>query len=286
MLLSRAARPGSLRALVRASSSAPYTQRYRVKTFNAISPVGLQQFPTALYDVSPDEEEPFAIMLRSHQLQDDEVPSSVRAIARCGAGTNNVPVNRMTERGIPVFNSPGANANAVKELALCSLLMASRGIVQSIGEIEKMLAVETDAGVIKKRVEAEKKKFGGCEIKGKTLGVIGLGYIGASVAEAALKLGMDVVAYDPAISLEAAWRLPGATINRVMRLEELLSKADYITLHVPYIPEVTHHMLDLPALQCMKPTCNIINFARGELIDVDALASMYKNGTFYGNYVS
>ena len=176
--------------------------------------------------------------------------------------------------------------HAVKELALCSLLMASRGIVQSIGEIEKMLAVETDAGVIKKRVEAEKKKFGGCEIKGKTLGVIGLGYIGASVAEASLKLGMDVVAYDPAISLEAAWRLPGATINRVMRLEELLSKADYITLHVPYIPEVTHHMLDLPALQCMKPTCNIINFARGELIDVDALASMYKNGTFYGNYVS
>ena len=204
---------------------------YGIKTFNAISPVGLKRFPSEKYTVSPDEEEPFAILLRSHALQDEEVLASVRAVARCGAGTNNVPVARMTERGIPVFNSPGANANAVKELVLCSLLLSSRGIAQSIGEIEKMLAVETDPAVIKKRVEAEKKRFGGCEIKGKTLGVIGLGAIGASVAEAAMDLGMNIMAYDPAISIEAAWRLPGGNIDRVLRLEELLTQCDYITLH-------------------------------------------------------
>jgi len=259
--------------------------QYCIKTYNAISAVGLKRFPTELYQVSPEADEPFAIMLRSHPLKDEEVGPTVRAIARCGAGTNNVPVARMTERGIPVFNSPGANANAVKELSVCALLLASRGIAQSISAVSDMLEVEEDPAVIKKRVEAEKKKFGGQEIKGKTLGVIGLGHIGASLAEAALDLGMNIVAYDPAISLEAAWRLPGQSIDRVLRLEDLLSQSDYISLHVPYIPDKTHHLLDLPALQCLKPSCNIINFARGELIDVDALAGLYENGDFYGTYV-
>ena len=232
-----------------------------------------------------DHENPHAIMLRSHGLQDEEVPESVRAIARCGAGTNNVPVARMSERGIPVFNSPGANANAVKELALCSLLLASRGIAQSIRAVDELLEEETDAKVIKKRVEAEKKRFGGQEIKGKTLGVIGLGAIGASLAQAAMELGMNVVAYDPAISVEQAWKLPGSDIDRVLRIEELLSQVDYLSLHVPYM-EQTHHMLNQETLQYLQPHCNIINFARGELIDIDALVQMYDNGSFHGNYVA
>lgn len=224
-------------------------------------------------------------MLRSHALQDEEVPPSVRAIARCGAGTNNVPVARMSERGIPVFNSPGANANAVKELALCSLFLASRGVAQSIQAVDELLSEETDPKVIKKRVEAEKKRFGGHEIKGKTLGVIGLGAIGASLAQAAMELGMTVVAYDPAISVEQAWRLPGNQIDRVLRLEELLAQSDYISLHVPYM-EQTHHMLNQEALQCLKPNCAIINFARGELIDTDALAAMYDSGAYRGQYIA
>ena len=234
---------------------------------------------------SQDHAEPHAIMLRSHALQDEQVPPSVRAIARCGAGTNNVPVARMSERGIPVFNSPGANANAVKELALCSLFLASRGVAQSIQAVDELLSEETDPKVIKKRVEAEKKRFGGHEIKGKTLGVIGLGAIGASLAQAAMELGMTVVAYDPAISVEQAWRLPGNQIDRVLRLEELLAQSDYISLHVPYM-EQTHHMLNQEALQCLKPNCAIINFARGELIDTDALAAMYDSGAYRGQYIA
>ncbi len=232
-----------------------------------------------------DHEEPHAIMLRSHGLKDEEVGPTVRCVARCGAGTNNVPVARMSERGIPVFNSPGANANAVKELALCSLFLASRGVAQSIRAVDELLAEETDAGVIKKRVEAEKKRFGGQEIKGKTLGVVGLGAIGASLAQAAMQLGMDVVAYDPAISVEQAWKLPGDKITRVLRLEELLVQADYLSLHVPYMPQ-THHMLNKDALKCLKPDCNIINFARGELIDTDALVELYDSGSLRGNYIA
>ena len=224
-------------------------------------------------------------MLRSHGLQDEEVTPSVRAIARCGAGTNNVPVARMSERGIPVFNSPGANANAVKELALCSMFLASRGVAQSIQAVDELLSEETDPKVIKKRVEAEKKRFGGQEIKGKTLGVIGLGAIGASLAQAAMELGMSVVAYDPAISVEQAWKLPGSDIDRVLRLEELLGQADYLSLHVPYMAQ-THHMLNKETLQLLKPSCNIINFARGELIDTEALGAMYDIGSFRGMYVA
>lgn len=275
----------SQRALVARHFSAAATSKYNIKTYNAISPKGLERYPKDLYSVGPDVDDPHAIMLRSHGLQDEEVAASIRAIARCGAGVNNVPVERMTERGIPVFNSPGANANAVKELVLCAILLASRGIIQGVKHVDKIFEEETDMKVIKKRVEGEKKLFGGQELSGKKLGVIGLGHIGASVAESALSLGMDVIAYDPALSLDAAWRLPGQLINRVLRVEELLTQADYITLHVPYMPQ-THHMLDLPALQCLKPNCHLINYARGELIESEALAAMYDTGGYHGNYVS
>lgn len=164
-----------------------------------------------------------------------EVGDSVRCIARCGAGTNNIPVERMTELGIPVFNSPGANANAVKELVICGMLLASRGIVQGVKHTDTMMEEEAEQAVISKRVEAEKKMFGGQEMRGKTLGVIGLGHIGASVAEAALALGMEVIAYDPVLSVDAAWRLPGKEITRTLRVEELLSQSVRATQSVQQI---------------------------------------------------
>lgn len=268
-----------------ASAAAAMHNKLMVKTYNAISPKGLERYPSDQYKVGPDIETEHAIMLRSHQLQDEEVGDSVRCIARCGAGVNNIPVARMTERGIPVFNSPGANANAVRELVLCALMLASRGIVQGVKHVDTMFVEESEAAVIKKRVEKDKSKFGGQELRGKTLGVIGLGHIGASVAESALGLGMSVIAYDPALSLEAAWRLPGQLIDRTLRIEELLNQSDYITLHVPYMQQ-THHMLDLPALQCLKPNCHLINFSRGELIDTVALKTMYETGGYHGAYIA
>lgn len=224
-------------------------------------------------------------MIRSHKLQEEEVGDSVRCIARCGAGTNNIPVERMTELGIPVFNSPGANANAVKELVICGMLLASRGIVQGVKHTDTMMEEEAEQAVISKRVEAEKKMFGGQEMRGKTLGVIGLGHIGASVAEAALALGMEVIAYDPVLSVDAAWRLPGKEITRTLRVEELLSQSDYVTLHLPYMKQ-THHLLDIEALQVLKPNCHLVNFSRGELIDSQALKTMYQSGGYHGCYVS
>jgi len=212
------------------------------------------------------------------------VPTSTRAIARCGAGVNNIPVEDMTKRGIPVFNSPGANANSVKELVLCSMLLSSRRIVQGIAHVDKIFEEEDDIAVIKKRVEKDKSAFGGQELTGKTVGIIGLGHIGALVANASIQLGMNVIGYDPALSVESAWKLPGHDITRATELKELLANSDYITLHVPYIKGVTHHLLDAEKLRSIKPTCNILNFSRGELIDSEALLSLY-NGGHRGTYV-
>lgn len=265
------------------SGTAVFQSRFKVKTYNAIAPQGVARLPSWLYDVSPDGEDEMAIMLRSHQLKADTVPSSCRAIARCGAGVNNVPVDEMTARGIPVFNSPGANANSVKELVLCSLFLASRGIVQGINHMNTIYA-ETDPADVKSRVESDKKMFGGLEVAGKTLGVIGLGHIGCAVAEDALALGMKVVGYDPAMSVEAAWRLPGAKIDRVTDMNQLLPQCDFVTLHVPYIKDATHHLLNQETLQLLKPTCNILNFSRAELVDSDAMRSLYNSG-HRGQYI-
>merc|ERR1711871_1173136 len=153
---------------------------FRIKTFDTIAGEGLAEFPRDTFDVNADDDRPHAVLLRSHKLQLDEVPPSVRAIARCGAGSNNIPVDDLTELGIPVFNTPGSNANAVNELVLCSLFLASRGIIEGIGHVNTMFDEETDTGVIKTRVESEKKLFRGQEISGKTLGVVGFGNIGAA----------------------------------------------------------------------------------------------------------
>jgi len=258
---------------------------FRIKTFDSIAPEGLQEFPVDSFDVNADEDRPHAVLLRSHKLKVDEVPRSVRAIARCGAGTNNIPVDELTELGIPVFNTPGSNANAVNELVICSLFLASRGVVEGIRHVETMFTEETDADVIKKRVESEKKYFRGQEISGKTLGVVGLGNIGASVAEAALALGMNVVGYDPKLSVDAAWRLP-SEIRPAESLMELLEQSDYVTLHVPYIKDATHHIIGEKEIGALRRGANLINFARAELVDSEALAARYETGEYNGKYIA
>merc|ERR1719460_3156031 len=177
-------------------------------------------------------DEPHAILLRSHKLKSEEVASSVRAIARCGAGTNNIPIDDMTKRGIPVFNTPGANANAVKELVVCGLLLASRGIIEGIAHTkEKIVKEEADHKARAARIEKDKKHFVGQEVMGKTLGVAGLGNIGAMVAEAAISLGMNVVGYDPKISVDSAWRLPNS-VTKMASLEDAFAAADYVSINM------------------------------------------------------
>jgi len=264
---------------------------FNIQTFNAISPVGLEKFPTGKYLVDPSVEvlgnNPMAIMLRSHKLQVAEVEPTVRCIARCGAGTNNIPVDKMTELGIPVFNTPGANANAVKELVICSLLLASRGILEGNNHVNNVITPEegNDYTKISKRIEADKSKFGVQEVLGKTLAVVGLGQIGARVVDAALALGMKVVGYDPALSLEAALML-SPDLKRVDSLSEAFEVADYLTLHVPYIPGVTHHLINEEALKKMKPNVHLMNFARGEIVDGKALMAAFKDGSKTGKYMS
>jgi D-3-phosphoglycerate dehydrogenase len=270
-----------------ADSSASYDgPAFKIKTFNAISPVGLAQFPNGKYDVSGDlEDDHHAIMLRSHKLQISDVSPNCRAIARCGAGVNNIPVKEMTELGIPVFNTPGANANAVKELMLCGLLLASRGIAEGIKHVDTIYDEESDHGAISKRIEADKKMFRGQEIKGKTLGVVGMGAIGARGVEAALALGMDVVGYDPVMSMEAAFALPGKDMKIVESIEQVVAEADYVTLHVPYM-ESTHGLMSYDLLRSMKPGACLLNFSRGELVDTSALKSLVDRGDWAGKYVS
>ena len=263
---------------------------FNVKTFNAISPVGLQKYPSGKYSVSGDDSklpgDQMAIMLRSHKLQESEVPKTVRCIARCGAGTNNIPVKEMTAKGIPVFNTPGANANAVKELVVAGMLVASRDLLGGWKHTKEVIRPEEkEYDKIAKRIEKDKAKFGGVEIAGKTVGVIGLGQIGMRVCEAALALDMNVVGFDPALSVDAAFRLPN-NINKVSNLDDLYAKADYICLHVPYIPGVTHHLIDEVALSKCKPGVHILNFARGEIVNGEALNAKRRSGTWSGKYVS
>jgi len=257
---------------------------FEVLTINAIAREGLAKLPSD-YKVSPDISDPHAIMLRSYKLKPEEVAASVRCIARCGAGTNNIPVAEMTKRGIPVFNTPGANANAVKELVVTALLLSSRGVYEGCRHVEKLFEDETDPKVIAARVEKEKKLFRGQEITGRTLGIVGLGHIGRLVAHSATALGMNVVGYDPAISVETAWELP-RSVQRAEDLNDLLSKSDYLTLHAPYIKDITHHMIGAEEIAQLRPNCNILNFARDELIDSAALKAAYDSGSFKGKYIA
>ena len=279
-------------AAAEAAENASAGPRFQIQTFNAISPIGLKAFPTKQFLLTGSSgqvpsgigEEPHAVLLRSHKMKSEEIAPTVRAIARCGAGTNNIPIPEMTARGIPVFNTPGANANAVKELVICGMLLASRGIIEGIQHTkDKIVKEEADHKAIAARIEKDKKHFVGQELAGKTLAVAGLGNIGAMVAEAGIALGMNVVGYDPKISVDAAWRLPN-TVNKVASLEEAFAEADYVTINMPYIKGVTHHAINAEVLSKMKPTTSILNMARGEIVDGEALIRMYDNG-HKGKYI-
>jgi len=247
----------------------------KIRTYNNIADKGLNKFPADRYLVDAVCETPDAILLRSHKLHNEELPESVLAIARAGAGVNNIPVADYTPQGIVVFNTPGANANAVKELVLASLLLSSRGITQSMNYVDS-LASETDAAQLNKKVEAGKKQYGGSELEGKTLGVVGLGAIGAKIANLALSLGMKVIGYDPKLSVEAAWQL-SSNVKRAANLNSLLARSDYVTLHVPMI-EATRGLMNNDAFSAIKEGAKLINLARGELVEEAAVISALDSG--------
>ncbi len=247
---------------------------YKIKTYNKISIKGLERFSRDQYELSSDIGHPDAYILRSHKLHDEVIPETVKAIARAGAGVNNIPIESCTEKGIVVFNTPGANANAVKELVLAGMLLGSRGITQGMAYAQSLQRM-SDAGEMHKQLEAEKKRFAGSELAGKTMGVVGLGAIGSLVAEMALSLGMKVLGFDPALSVEAAWRLP-SQVEKMENMQALLAKADYVSLHVPAI-EPTYHLINADALKSVKKGATLLNFARETIVDpraiVDSLAA-------------
>jgi D-3-phosphoglycerate dehydrogenase len=242
---------------------------FRIQTMNKISPLGLDLFPRDKYEVASDIPNPDAILVRSAELNDMKIPESVLAIARAGAGYNNIPVQRCSEAGIVVFNTPGGNANAVKEITLASLFLSSRDIVGGINWTSSV----ADKSDVADLVEKEKSKFTGPEIKGKTLGVIGLGAIGVMVANDAISLGMDVIGYDPYISVDAAWNLSSKVV-RAESLDSLLSKSDYITFHIP-LSDSTKGLLDVKKIKLLKKDVRIVNFSRGALVkDKDIIEAL------------
>ena len=248
---------------------------FKVKTYNAISEVGLARFDEAKYTVGDDETSPDALLLRSQKLHGMDVPESLMAVARAGAGVNNIPVDEYTAKGVVVFNTPGANANSVKELVLAGMLLASRGIVPGLA-YSQSLADMDDAAAMNALLEKQKKQFAGSELRGKTLGVVGLGAIGSLVADTALALDMDVIGYDPAISVEAAWRLQ-SRVQRAENINALIARSDYITLHVPAI-DATKDMINSEALSNAKPGSVLLNFARGGVVDTAAVVASLDGG--------
>lgn len=244
---------------------------YNIKLLNKISNVGLKKYDTSKYVYGDDVQNPDAVMVRSASMHDMQMPESLLAIARAGAGTNNIPVSDCADKGIVVFNTPGANANAVKELVILGLLLSSRKVTKAVDWCKTIKGEGDNVG---KTVEKGKSAFAGPEIKGKTLGVIGLGAIGRLVAEAAVDLGMSVIGYDPYLPENAELK-PGITVNN--NLDEIFPVADYITVHVPLTPD-TKHMINAESIAKMKNTVRIMNFARGDLADSDSVINALDEG--------
>ena len=241
---------------------------YEILTLNPIAGIGLRRFPEARYRVGNAVERPDAILVRSRDMHAMTIPPTVLAISRAGAGTNNIPIPAMSMRGAPVFNAPGANANAVKELVLTALLLAARNIIPAIGYVASL---DNSAPDLDERVESGKKQFAGVELPGRTLGIVGLGAIGSLVADTAIKLGMNVVGFDPEITVDAAWRLP-SSVRKAHSIEEVLKQSDFVTLHVPLL-NVTRHLVSAERLAIMKPGASLLNFARDAVVDEDAVIS-------------
>ncbi|NLC27303.1 MAG: phosphoglycerate dehydrogenase [Campylobacteraceae bacterium] len=253
---------------------------YKIQTLNKIAAKGLTLLPHEYYEVASEFKEPDGIIVRSFNMHDMDFPNSLKAIARAGAGVNNIPIDKCSEKGIVVFNTPGANANAVKELVICSLLLASRGIIDGIAWAK---ALKAPASEIPALVEKGKATFAGNEIKGKTLGVVGLGAIGALVAKDALALGMEVIGYDPYLSVDGAWELSN-DVQKATGLETLLKKADYLTIHVPLLSS-TKGAYNAEKFAMMKPGVKIVNFSRGELFNDTELIEALGKGQV-GVYVT
>ncbi len=249
---------------------------HRIRTYNALSSKGLKRFDPEWFEVGEGVDHPNAILLRSHKLQEAEIPNSVAAIARAGAGVNNIPVALCSERGIPVFNTPGANANAVKELVAAAMLLASRDIVGGIAfaRVQDSSLAPADFSAL---MEREKKRFAGSELAGKTLGVIGLGAIGSLVARLGLDFGMDVVGFDPALSVEAAWRLP-SEVRRMKDVQTLLGRSDFISLHLPVL-DSTRGLINADMLKHFRPGSCLVNFAREEIVVTEDLVEALTSGT-------
>lgn len=239
---------------------------FHVLTLNKISPAGLKRLPAGRYQVGDKIAQPDAILVRSHNMLEMEIPSSVVAIARAGAGTNNVPVQKMSERGVPVFIAPGANANSVKELVIAGMLLASRNIVPAL---HFTAGLRGDDATLHKLVEGGKKDFAGTELRGKTVGVIGLGAVGRQVADSAINLGMQVIGYDPNITVDAAWSL-SSQVKKASGIDDLLRHSDFVTLHVPLLDE-TRNLVDGKAVAAMKAGAVLLNFSRDAIVDEDAV---------------
>ncbi|HNB68584.1 phosphoglycerate dehydrogenase, partial [Accumulibacter sp.] len=254
---------------------------YKIRTYNKISVKGLDRFPRQTYEVGSDIAHPDAFLLRSQKLQGIEVPPSLLAVARAGAGVNNVPVADYGKLGIVVFNTPGANANAVKELVMAGMLLSARGIVDGMNYVQS-LADLSDPSEMSQRLEKEKARFAGSEIRGKTLGIVGLGAIGSMVANMALAMGMQVIGFDPVLSIDAAWRL-SSDVGRMENLQALLARSDYVSLHVP-AADATRHMINADTLATIKQGAVLLNFARDAIVDAQAVLRSLDAGRL-GKYV-
>ncbi len=240
--------------------------KYRILTLNNISHAGLKKLPGEIYAVGSQMADPHAILVRSFDMNAMTIPIGVLAIGRAGAGTNNIPVKQMSGRGVPVLNTPGANANAVKELVLAGLLIAARNVVPALRFVGELKGDDT---ALHKQAEDGKKNFSGVELAGHTLGIVGLGRIGCLVADAGIKLGMQVLGYDPEITVDAAWNLP-SQVKKAHSIEEVLKSCDFVTLHVPLL-EATRGLIDARRLQLMKHGASLLNFARQAVVDSGAV---------------
>ena len=246
---------------------------YKIQTLNAISEVIHQHLSAEKYTISNDEPTPEGILVRSASMHDMELPADLLAIARAGAGTNNIPIDKCTEKGIVVFNTPGANANAVAELVICGLMLGSRNVV---GGIQWARTLDGKGAEVAKLTEKGKAQFVGPEVRGKTLGVIGLGAIGALVANGAIGLGMNVIGYDPYISVDSAWSL-SRSVKHCTSIDEVYAQADYITFHIPLLPD-TKGSINTAAIAKMKDGVRLLNFSRAELANFAELAAALESG--------
>jgi len=250
---------------------------FKVLTLNQISPLGLERFPKERFVVGPEVKDPDAIMLRSFKMHDMALPAGLKAVGRAGAGVNNIPVAAMSARGIPVFNAPGANANAVKELVVAGLLIAARNLR---GAWEFAQGLQGSDAEIGRAVEAGKKAYAGFELPGRTLGVVGLGAIGRMVANVGLLLGMKVVGFDPELTVEGAWQL-SAEVRKAASIEELLRQVDFVSFHVPLV-DATRHMINAERLRLLRPSATILNFAREGIVDDGAVLAALDAGHLHG----